>query len=190
MLIWLNSAVAAPRRFIFLDRDGVLNENRPDYVKNIREYRFYPDALRALALLNEHDIAVILISNQSGINRGLINWNDFLEMHDGMLSGVEESGGKILAAFYCPHRPDENCRCRKPSPEMIQAASRFFGINPRETAFIGDTETDIEAARRAGCKGIRLCRNGGAQGADTPKSAEPEYFNLLDAVLDLYRGDI
>lgn len=190
MLIWLNSPIAAPRRFLFLDRDGVLNEDRPDYIKNIHEYRFYPDALQALALLNRHDIAVILISNQSGINRGLINWNDFLEMHDGMLRGVEESGGNILAALYCPHRPDENCPCRKPSPAMILAACRFFGINPGETGFIGDKETDIEAARHAGCKGIRLCRNGRAQGADTCKSAEPAYFSLLDAVLDLFGGDI
>jgi D-glycero-D-manno-heptose 1,7-bisphosphate phosphatase len=188
MLIWLNSPIAAPQRFLLLDRDGVVNENRLDYVKNIHEYRFYPDALQALAFLNKHDIAVILISNQSGINRGLINWNDFWEMHDGMLRGVEESGGSILAAFYCPHRPDENCLCRKPSPEMILAACRFFGINPGETGFIGDHETDIEAARRAGCKGIRKCRNGGAP--DTGKSAEPAYFSLLDAVLDLYGGDI
>jgi D-glycero-D-manno-heptose 1,7-bisphosphate phosphatase len=190
MLIWLNSPKAVYRKFLLLDRDGVINENRPDYVKDIHEYRFYPDALEALSLLNKNNIGVVLISNQSGINRGLISWNDFWEMHDGMLRGVEESGGNIQAAFYCPHRPDENCTCRKTSPEMILTACRFFGIVPAETSFIGDHETDIEAAARAGCGGIRICRNGGDPGTDTCNSGEVAYASLLEAVLDLYKGGI
>jgi D-glycero-D-manno-heptose 1,7-bisphosphate phosphatase len=188
MLIWFNSPIATSQRFLLLDRDGILNENRPDYVKNIHEYRFYPDALEALSLLNKNKVAVILISNQSGLNRGLIDWNNFWAMHEGMLRGVEESGGNILAAFYCPHRPDEHCTCRKPAPTMILTACRFFGVKPHETSFMGDHETDIEAARRAGCKGIRICRNGSALSTDTCKSGESVYQNLLDAVLDLYGG--
>jgi D-glycero-D-manno-heptose 1,7-bisphosphate phosphatase len=187
MLIWLNHPIAGTQRFLLLDRDGVLNENRPDYVKNIQEYRFYADSLQALSLLHKNHVAVILVSNQSGINRGFINRTDFWGMHDGMLRGVEESGGNILAAFYCPHRPDENCSCRKPAPAMILAAGRLFGIPLGETFFIGDHDTDMEAARRAGCKGIRICRNGET---DTCGSAERAYFGLLDAVLDLYGGDI
>lgn len=109
MLVWLDSPNPSnnpeTQKFVLLDRDGVINENRPDYVKNIHEYRFYPDALQALSLLNRHHVAVILISNQSGINRGLIGWNDFWEMHDGMLRGVEDSGEELAPHSIAPIAP-------------------------------------------------------------------------------------
>ncbi|MEN6440643.1 MAG: HAD family hydrolase [Syntrophobacter sp.] len=185
MLVWLKSPQAQNREFLLLDRDGVFNRNSPDYVKNIAEVHFYPDALEALAILNRKNVSVIIISNQSGINRGLIPWDDFWEMHDGVIEKVEECGGDILAAFYCPHRPDENCECRKPLPAMILAACRQFGIDPGETCFIGDSDTDVQAAQNAGCRAIRILREGA--GPEEPRgSGVPLYSNLLEAVRDLY----
>lgn len=185
MIVWLKSPRTDNREFLLLDRDGVFNKNSPEYVKNIREVHFYPDALEALALLKRKRISVVIVSNQSGINRGLIPWSDFWEMHDGVIRKVEEYGGDILAAYYCPHRPDENCECRKPSPAMILAACRQFGINSGRTSFIGDHDTDVQAAKNAGCRGIRICRED-ADPDECHAGGAPVYFSLLEAVRDLY----
>lgn len=182
MLAWFDTPEANCSRFLLLDRDGILNENRSDYVKSLDEVIFYPDALEALRLLNQKRIGVILISNQSGINRGLITWDNFWAMHEGIVQRVEDCGGKILATFYCPHRPDEKCWCRKPAPGMILAACTSFGFLPRETTFIGDFESDIEAAENAGCAGVRVCRGT----TDTCVAGKPHFVNLLQAVLSIF----
>ena len=172
-----------------MDRDGVLIVNRPDYVKSLEEVRFYQDALEALRILKRSDTGVILVSNQSGINRGLIRGDDFWEIHEGVIRQVEEYGGSILAAFYCPHRPDENCQCRKPSPTMILTACRFAGIDPGQTFFIGDNESDMKAAENAGCAGIRICRND-APPTDICIPGAPYFATLLDAVTSIRGGSI
>ncbi|HYA43871.1 MAG TPA: HAD family hydrolase [Syntrophobacteraceae bacterium] len=184
MLVWLGSPQPRNSRFLLLDRDGVLNEDRPDYVKNFEEVRFYPDALEALRFLRRSGAGVILVSNQAGIGRGLIRWDDFWEIHEGVIRHVEQHGGGIAAAFYCPHRPDDKCECRKPAPAMILVACRFAGIDPCRTFFIGDRESDMKAAENAGCPGIRICRTSPQNGACA--SGEPYFTNLLDAVLSIY----
>ncbi len=186
MLIWLGSPQPQNNRFLLLDRDGILNVNRPDYVKSFEEVCFYQDALEALRLLNRNDVGVILISNQSGVNRGLIGWDDFWATHEGVIRHVEEYGGSILAAFYCPHRPDEKCECRKPAPAMIAAACRFAGIRPDQAFFIGDHESDMTAAQNAGCHGIRVCRCGDAGQTDACTSGRPYFTTLMDAVLSIF----
>jgi D-glycero-D-manno-heptose 1,7-bisphosphate phosphatase len=182
MLAWFNTPEANFSRFLLLDRDGILNKNSPDYVKSLDEVVFYPDALEALALLHNKRIGVILISNQSGINRGIITWDNFWAMHEGVVRRVEECGGNLLAAFYCPHRPDENCECRKPAPGMILAARRYFGFLPGETCFIGDSGSDIEAAANAGCTGIPVCRDD----SNTCQPGKPLFRNLLYAVKSIF----
>jgi len=187
MIAWLSSPQPVNSRFLLLDRDGVLNEDRPDYVKNFEEVRFYPDALEALRFLKGNDTGAILVSNQSGVNRGLIRWDDFWATHEGVVRHVEEHGGNIVAAFYCPHRPDEKCECRKPAPAMILAACRFAGIDPCHTFFVGDRESDMKAAENAGCPGIRICRVGDtAAQADECAPGESYFTTLLDAVLSVF----
>lgn len=186
MLIWLNSPAHRVRDAVFLDRDGVLNMNRPDFVKNISELEFYPDALESLAILNRRNISAIIISNQSGINRGFISRDDFWQMHDKMITTAREHGGDIWAAFYCPHRPDENCPCRKPSPAMILKACELFRIQPGRACFMGDSPSDLAAARNAGC-GAALIRRPGCPSCES--SAEdptvPVFPDLLQAVLSI-----
>jgi D-glycero-D-manno-heptose 1,7-bisphosphate phosphatase len=189
MLIWINTPQRHLRPFLLLDRDGVINEDRPDYIKHRREFQFYPDALQALRWLREHHILVVLISNQSGLNRGIITWEDFWDIHAWMLRGIQNSGGDILGACYCPHRPEEGCSCRKPSPGMIKAASEIFRFPLPETYFIGDRDSDLLAANRAGCRGVNLDRFGGniehpppVPGADL---AIESCSSLMDAVLAL-----
>jgi D-glycero-D-manno-heptose 1,7-bisphosphate phosphatase len=172
MLVWINAPQLPSRPFLYLDRDGVINKDRRDYIKHRREFEFYPDALKALRWLREHRIFVVLISNQSAINRGIITWEDFWDIHHWMLRGVRESGGDILGACYCPHRPDEGCSCRKPSPGMIETAAAVFQIPLTETFFIGDRSSDLLAARRAGCRGVLLDRLGGGI-QDQPPELRP-----------------
>jgi D-glycero-D-manno-heptose 1,7-bisphosphate phosphatase len=188
MLIWVSTPECHSRPFLLLDRDGIINEDRPDYIKHRREFRFYSDALRALRWLHEHQILVVLISNQSGLNRGLISWENFWDIHQRMLRGIQDAGGDILGTFYCPHRPEEGCSCRKPQPGLIQAASQLFRIPLEETYFIGDRSSDLLAANNAGCRGVLLDRFGeGSEGMQSDVSGEriKSFYSLMDAVLAL-----
>jgi D-glycero-D-manno-heptose 1,7-bisphosphate phosphatase len=189
MLIWIHSPRCNSRRFLFLDRDGVINVDRTDYIKHWGEFHFYPDALEALRSLHAKSINVILISNQSALNRGLISRQDFWDVHERMIRCVREAGGEILAALYCPHRPEEKCSCRKPSPGMILAASRLYDFPLETTHMIGDRHTDVLAANQAGCQGILLERSSAADPPVRPLVEGPEssrYTTLPDAVMELF----
>jgi D-glycero-D-manno-heptose 1,7-bisphosphate phosphatase len=188
MLAWFGSAKPECERFILLDRDGVVNVNRPDYIKSAAELRFYQDSLEALGILEQKGVGVILVSNQSGINRGLISWENFRQIHEKVIAGVAECGGRIHAAFYCPHRPDEKCGCRKPAPAMIFSACRFAGIEPNQTFFVGDSQSDMLAAQNAGCPAVRIVRTQG-QAADAGSRTEFVFQTLLGAVLSIYGKD-
>jgi D-glycero-D-manno-heptose 1,7-bisphosphate phosphatase len=188
MILWINSAYHDSWPFVFLDRDGVINEDRPDYIKHRDEFRFYPDALQALRWLRENRIGVVVVSNQSGLNRGIISWDDFWEIHNTMVKGVREAGGNILGALYCPHRPEEACSCRKPLPGLIRAASSVFRIPLKDTCLIGDRTSDLTAAESAGCRGVFLDRsNEGVQSLAPDPTARPPltYTTLMGAVLAL-----
>jgi D-glycero-D-manno-heptose 1,7-bisphosphate phosphatase len=186
MLCWVTATQARPRRVLFLDRDGVINRDRPDYVKGWEEFEFHADVPDALTWLVKNDVGVILISNQSGLNRGIIDPNHFWDLHHRMIARIRAMGGNILAAFYCPHRPDENCRCRKPSPEMILSAARLYDIPLAESYYVGDRQSDILAARRAGCRAVLLERTGqpGGPAEDHHALEQPDLrcATLLDAV--------
>jgi D-glycero-D-manno-heptose 1,7-bisphosphate phosphatase len=158
MLMWLHSSRPESGPFLFLDRDGVINRDRDDYVKYRSEYVFYPDALKALAWLRARSVNVILVSNQSGLARGIIDWDHFLDLRRYMLSQIRRHHGDLLAEFYCPHHPDDHCSCRKPGPGLLLAAARIYGIPLDRAIMIGDKTTDIEAARNAGCRSVKLVR--------------------------------
>jgi D-glycero-D-manno-heptose 1,7-bisphosphate phosphatase len=189
MLIWIKTPRTLSRPILLLDRDGVINEDRPDYIKHRREFRFYPDALQALRWLREHHIPVVLISNQSGLNRGIISWDNFWDIHTWMLRGILDSGGDMIGACYCPHRPEDGCPCRKPSPGMIKRASEIFHFSLPETYFIGDHDSDMLAAKRAGCRGVILNRPGQSIELPTPVAGDNSSIescaSLMDAVLAL-----
>jgi D-glycero-D-manno-heptose 1,7-bisphosphate phosphatase len=191
MLSWIGNLETTTASFLFLDRDGVFNVDRPDYVKNWEEFQFYPDTLPALRWLYQHRVAVIVISNQSALHRGYMGWDRFWDLHHNMIDAVRRAGANILAAYYCPHRPDEHCACRKPSPGMLLSAARTFGVVPASTAMIGDRPTDLLTARAAGCRAILLDRAGGQAGDRKPvdvHSSVPDghFTSLLEAVQALF----
>ena len=107
---------------VFLDRDGVVNQDSPDYIKSPEEFHFIPQSPEAVALLNRHGFQVILITNQSLIGRGMAPVSTLEAIFDKMKAGVAAAGGEILDIFYCPHTPDGGCDCRKPKPGLIEQA--------------------------------------------------------------------
>jgi D-glycero-D-manno-heptose 1,7-bisphosphate phosphatase len=152
------------RPAIFLDRDGVINENRAGYVKSWNEVRILPGALDALRSLARLDWPIVVVSNQSVIGRGLTSGEAVKDIHARLREEAAKAGGRIDAFYYCPHRPDEGCDCRKPAPGLLLQAARELGIDLRRSYMVGDAEEDAQAALAAGCGPI-LVKTGRGQAA-------------------------
>ena len=168
---------------VFLDRDGVINRRLVgDYVKSWEDFEFLPGVLGALKRLAVAGRRVILISNQSGIGRGLMRNEDLEMIHKEMKRQIEEAGGKVEKIYVCPHHPDDKCSCRKPQPGLLLQAAKVNNIDLAKSFFVGDSATDIEAGNRVGCITIQV----GSTPADSPPTAitKPQYLakNLSDAV--------
>lgn len=143
-------------RAVFLDRDGVINKKRDNYVKNASEFVILPDAPQAIKLLNENNYLVIIITNQSAVNRGIITHGILAEIHEFMKSEIGKHGATVDAIYYCPHRPDENCSCRKPKTGLIEKAISDYSISTDLSWLVGDSESDTLAATKLGIKAVRM----------------------------------
>lgn len=139
---------------ILLDRDGVINRERADYVKGWEEFEFLPGVLQTLARLAALKVPILVISNQSAIGRGVVDRLCVDEIHRRAGAVIEAAGGRIDAFFVCPHRPDEGCECRKPKPGLLRQAAATYALDLRQCVFIGDAITDFQAAQTAGCSSI------------------------------------
>ena len=138
------------RPTVFLDRDGVINRNRDDYVKSWEEFEFLPGSLEALRILAGRGVRVVVVTNQSAVGRGIISSKTLKGIHRRMAAEVEAHGGRIDAVLCCPHAPDDGCQCRKPQPGLLLEAARRFGIDPSTACFIGDGLCDLKAANAVG----------------------------------------
>jgi len=145
---------------LFLDRDGVINKKRIDYVKTINELKFIPNIFNALKKFNDIGFIIIVITNQSVVNRKIISEIQLKEIHNHMLKTMEKNSCKIAKIYYCPHRPEEKCDCRKPNSGMIKQAMNDFEIKTQNAILIGDSETDIEAATKMKIKSIKIQTDG------------------------------
>ncbi len=145
---------------IFLDRDGVINHDSPDYIKSWEEFEFLPGALEAMAALTRAGYHLIVITNQSVIGRGMVPPEVLEDMFGRMRRAVTAAGGKIFDIFFCPHRPDENCDCRKPEPGLIFQAKTRYGIDLPAAVMIGDNIKDVLCGQNAGCGATVLVRTG------------------------------
>jgi D-glycero-D-manno-heptose 1,7-bisphosphate phosphatase len=139
---------------IFLDRDGVINENRADYVKSWREFRFLAGSCEAIARLTRSGHRIIVCTNQAGIAKGNISTATIEHIHQRMISELARMGGQIEKVYYCPHGKDEQCLCRKPMPGMLFHARDELAINLNDAIFIGDSMTDMRAGLAAGIQCI------------------------------------
>lgn len=149
------------KKFILLDRDGVINKKAPkaDYVKNWSEFEFLPKAKEALKLLTDNKYEIFIISNQAGIARKIMTEDDLKNIHKRMISELRKIKVKISGIYYCPHGWDENCFCRKPKPGMLLQASREHLLDLSKAVFIGDDIRDKQAGDEAGCKTILVNKN-------------------------------
>jgi len=139
------------RPALFLDRDGVINEDR-NYVHRIEDFRFVEGIFEFILLAQKRGYLPVIVTNQSGIGRGYYGPEEFERLTEWMLERMREAGIRMERAqvFFCPHRPEEGCACRKPRPGMLLEARDRFGIDMERSWMIGDKPSDIEAARRAG----------------------------------------
>jgi D-glycero-D-manno-heptose 1,7-bisphosphate phosphatase len=139
---------------VFLDRDGVINEERPDYVKSWDEFVFLPGVLSALHSLAKLAVPILVISNQSAIGRGLVTQEAVDQIHRRVQLVAQRVGGKIDNFFVCPHHPEIDCDCRKPKPGLLDLAASIYQLDLARCVFIGDSITDFYAAQAAGCQSI------------------------------------
>ncbi|MDP4179624.1 MAG: HAD-IIIA family hydrolase [Bacillota bacterium] len=158
---------------VFLDRDGVVNKNRSDYVKSWEEFRFLPGVSDAIRRLNEKGFAVIIVTNQSAVGRNIISPGRLDEIHNNMYHALYNEGAMISGIYYCPHTPFDNCNCRKPKNGLIEKAFNELPLDMEKGIMIGDNVTDIEAGRISGLTTILL----GSGSIDYEKEGEiPHYF--------------
>ena len=146
-------------KLVILDRDGVVNQDSVNFIKNPNEWIAIPNSLEAIALLNQSGFRVAIATNQSGIARGLFDMATLNAINDKMHRALAQLGGRIDAMFYCPHAADDNCTCRKPKTGMIKDISRRFSVDLSEVYAVGDSLRDLQAFHDAGCKPI-LVRSG------------------------------
>jgi D-glycero-D-manno-heptose 1,7-bisphosphate phosphatase len=137
---------------IFIDRDGVINCRRPgDYVLDVSQFVFMPGIRTALKQLAGLGLPMIVISNQAAVGKGLLDAARLEEITVRMEQTLREDGTILTAAYYCVHRSDADCVCRKPKPELLYRAANDFNIDLSRSVFVGDSETDVRAALAAGC---------------------------------------
>jgi len=148
-------------KLIILGRDGILNEFREDHIKAPEEWLAVPGALEAVSRLNHAGWHAVVSTNQSGIGRGMIAMAAVNAVHAHMLRCLQALGGRIDAVFFCPHRPEDECDCRKPLPGMALDIGRRYGVDLRQVPMVGDTLRDLQAAQAAGCE-PHLVRSGRA----------------------------
>lgn len=135
----------------FLDRDGVINADSPDYIKHPDEFVFLPGACEGINILCDHGWRVMVVTNQSGVARGLFDLVTLNRIHRKMIDGVAAAGGRIDDIFFCPHHPDEGCGCRKPHPGMILQARERHQIDLLRSVMFGDSAKDVQCGQNAGC---------------------------------------
>lgn len=132
-----------------LDRDGVVNHDSEAFIKSPAEWQPIAGSLEAIARLKHAGLRVVVASNQSGLGRGLFDYDDLFAIHDKMTRQLAELGVALDGIFFCPHTADADCACRKPRPGLIENILRRWSLKPRECVMIGDSTRDIEAAHAA-----------------------------------------
>jgi D-glycero-D-manno-heptose 1,7-bisphosphate phosphatase len=157
------SELVSARRYIFLDRDGTLVAD-PGYVHRVEDYALLPGVPEALSELCAAGFRLAIVTNQSGIGRGYYGLPEFERFQAHLLADLERAGVRVDATYLCPHAPADGCACRKPEPGMLERARVELDADLAQSWVIGDAQSDVELAARAGCRAVRLAW----PGAPTP----------------------
>jgi histidinol-phosphate phosphatase family protein len=142
------------RPTIFLDRDGVLIENRDEYVRSWADVAFIPRVLGALAEMAASDYALVVVSNQAAVGKGLVAAEIVEAIHERLQAEVTRAGGRLDALYYCPHTDADQCDCRKPRPGLLLRAARDHRLDLARSWMIGDALTDLQAGETAGARSL------------------------------------
>ncbi len=179
-------------KLVILDRDGVINQESDEFIKSPEEWQAIPGSLEAIARLNQAGYRVVLATNQSAVGRQLLDMETLLRIHDKMRYQLAEAGGTLDAIFFCPHRPKDNCDCRKPKPGLFLDIAARLRVPLANVPAVGDSMRDVEAAQAAGACPI-LVRTGNGQQAEAGvagRSHIPVYDDLSAAADVLIAGRI
>ncbi len=176
---------------IFLDRDGTLNEG-VGWVNHPSRFRPFPWTVEAIRAIRDEGFLAVMITNQSGIGRGYFSEQMMREIHADFQRLLEEAGTALDGIYYCPHRPDEGCECRKPKPGMLLRASKELGCDLSRSWMVGDNESDLETAWSVGARAA-LVRTGDGEGnfrdvEHWPRPPDLVAANLHRAVCDILWG--
>ena len=173
--------------FALLDRDGTINEER-HYLSDPDDVVLLPGAAEGLSLMQDLGIGLIIITNQSGLGRGYFSADRLETVHERLFSLLKEQGVTVNGVYLCPHHPNENCRCRKPGPGLVERAAEDFGFTPENAFVIGDNVCDIELGKRVGAHTI-LVRTGYGAVVEKESRIVPDFIedNLLHAASTIER---
>jgi D-glycero-D-manno-heptose 1,7-bisphosphate phosphatase len=170
---------------IFLDRDGVIIENRDDYVRSWEDVSIFPQALEALVKSSASLYKIVLITNQSAVGRELITLETAWEINQRLVEGIRSAGGRVDGVYLCPHAPEQDCDCRKPKPGLILQAAHELDIDLGRSIMIGDALTDIMAGQAAGVGHLAIVRSGrGARQIALPRPHHLAPFLVFDTLAD------
>ena len=175
------------RPAVFLDRDGTLSEEI-GYMRDISRYSVFPWTGKAIRRINDFGIAVVVVTNQSGIGRGFFEAGLVDEVHECLREEIGRDGAHIDAIYYCPHHPDDACECRKPKPGLIHQASAEMHLDPDRSFMIGDRYTDIRAGASSGAQTILVLTGDGARERTehSDEEVQPDHVaRTLDEAVDL-----
>jgi histidinol-phosphate phosphatase family protein len=166
-------------RAVFLDRDGTL---APDvnYCRRPADFNLFTDVPQAVKTLNATGLKVIVITNQSGIARGYFTEETLAKIHNKMFNEIKQTGAHIDAIYYCPHHPDDKCKCRKPGIALFQRAAHDLDVDLTQSFVIGDRDIDIKAGEAIGSKTL-LVTTGPQKGSTSASTPDYAAINLLDA---------
>lgn len=174
----------ADGKAVFLDRDGTLIYD-VGYARDPDQVRLFPDVKEALTKLRKHGFRLVLVSNQSGIGRGLMTVEQAEQVHQRVVSRLAECGVQLDAAYYCRHAPDEQCGCRKPSPEMLLRAAKELDLQLDRSFMVGDKLGDVEAGKQAGCRTILLTATSASGKLDpAPDYVAVDWLEVLQHILN------
>ena len=145
---------------VFFDRDGVINKEIGDYVFEIEKFELTESVVEVMINVAERGYKIIVVTNQSGIAKGIYSHGNVKEIHQFMVAKLLENGIQINEIYYCPHHPDySECLCRKPGSLMLEKAVSTFNLDVKKCFMLGDRDRDIEAAERIGIKGVKIDSN-------------------------------
>lgn len=169
------------KRFVLVDRDGTINVER-HYLSHPDQVELLPNAAEGLAELKRLGLGVVVVTNQSGVGRGLFDENQLNDIHARLRQILQASGVELDGIVCCTHRPDEGCDCRKPLPGLVEAAAREHGFAPQDSFVIGDKPCDIDLGRAVGATTL-LVRTGYGAHYATDASVQPDFVvdDLLHA---------